>query len=327
MLWPDLGVLPNIGSISFNGNDGSGNATTAADATEADISAVFSFKWDATNLYILAEITDDVFIKPFPSGSGFPDDHILLVIDPDTTTDGPGTIFLSEFFINSSDVVEAFSRMDQAISDPALNTFNNHTFLGSEVAGGYVIELALNWVDLGVTSPVATDLIGVSMLLVDNDIDDGGRDIIMVSANTSIVTPSQFHQATHAGPFNSFANFISRFDVGILNQPSDDADFDGLTNDYEWKFGGNPSVSDVAASLPTEEESGGTFVFKYNRHLGAAALRLAYTVEADSTLISPTWALGGLTETDVTAINDVFEEVTVETPIDMDEKFIRVRAE
>ncbi len=45
------------------------------------------------------------------------------------------------------------------------------------------------------------------------------------------------------------------------------------------------------------------------------------------TLDSPTWLLGGLTETDATTINDVFEEVTVETPIDIEKKFIRVRAE
>lgn len=332
MVWPDLGLLPNVGGIQFTANDGSGNSMSEADATEADISGLFWFKWDTTNLYILAEITDDVFIKPLAAGTaGFPDDHFLLAIDPDVTADGDGKVFLAEFFIDSANATRVHYRNDIAVADPDLDNFTNHVFVGSEFSGGYIIELALNWTDLGVTSPNETDVVGISILLVDNDIDDGGRDIIMRSSGQadsgSIVKPELYHQAMLSGPSNTFENFISRFNVGLLNQPDDDADFDGMTNEYEWKFGGNPSVSDVAASLPTVEEDGGNFVFKYNRRLDASALGLTYTVEADDTLLSPDWLLGGLTETDATPINDQFEKVTVETPIDVDQKFIRVRAE
>ncbi len=327
MVWPALGALPNIGGISFTGDDGSGNTTTAADATEADISAVFSYKWDATNLYILAEVKDDVFIKPAGAGSaGFPNDHFLLAIDPDVTADGPGSVFLSEFFIDSLNATRAFYRTDVALANPALNVFTNHSFVGSEISGGYIIELALNWADLGVLNPMATDKVGVSMLLVDNDAADNGRDVILISTE-SIVAPSSYHQATLSGPLNSFENFISSFNVGVLNQPNDDADSDGLTNDYEWKFGGNPAVSDVAASNPVGERESGMFFFKYNRRLGATALGLTYTVEADSNLSPATWQLGGLTETGATTINEQFEKVTVETPFDLDKKFIRVRSE
>jgi len=332
MIWPDLGVLPNVGSISFTNNDGSGNVLTAADAVEEDISAVFSFKWDATNLYILAEITDDVFIKPFPGGSGFPDDHFLLAIDPDTTTDGPGTVFLAEIFINSSDVVETFFLTGQAISDPDLNNFANHTLLGSEVPGGYVIEMALNWADLGVSNPVATDMIGVSMLLVENDIDDGGRDIIMRSSGSgesaSIVTPSLYHQVTLSGPFNSFENFISKFDVGVFNDPTDDPDFDNSDNFTEYALGGNPSVSD-ATSIQTVSEfaiqdEADVFAFTYNRRLGASALGLTYEVKGKTDLTDPTWSASGITEAETTVLDDEFEAVTVTTPLDSDNKFLRL---
>ena len=331
MIWPELGILPNIGGIKFSNDDGSGNTITAADASEADISAVISFKWDATNLYILAEITDDVFIKPFPGGAGFPDDHLLLGIDPDTT-DGAGTVFLTEFFIDSDDVTQAFFRTDLAAADPALNNFTNHTFVGAEVAGGYIIEFALNWADLGVASPVITDIIGVSMLLVDNDIDDGQRDMFLRSSgfeNTqSIVTPSNYHQATLAGPFHSFANFINKFDVGALDQPSEDPDFDGVDNFTEYALGGNPSVSDATSFRAVSEFAiqgeSDVFAFSYNRRIGASALGLNYNVKGNTDLSDPTWSTSGITEAEVVLLDDEFEAVTVTTSIDPDAKFLRL---
>ena len=79
MVWPELGELPNVGSIAYTGNsDGSDTPTTEADATPSDISAAFSFQWDADYLYVLAEITDDILIKPDGVGSGYPDDHFML---------------------------------------------------------------------------------------------------------------------------------------------------------------------------------------------------------------------------------------------------------
>jgi hypothetical protein len=320
MIWPELGELPNVGGVQ------------TAPTDENDLSGVFSFKWDATYLYILAEIKDETANLPAPGDSaGFPQDHILLAIDPDVTTgDVNASVFMAEFFIDSANATRSWYRGELAVVNPALNVFTNHQFVGNLVTGGYVMEMRLNWADLGVSPPVQGNKVGLAMLLGDNDTFDATRDTLMRSAgqtdNGSMIKPSLYHQATFSGPFNTFANFISKYDVGVLDLPGDDPDRDGLTNDYEWKFGGNPSVSDVPVSNPTLQAENGVFTFKYNRRLDAAALGLAYTVQADNTLAG-TWTLGGITEVDADTISDEFEEVTVTTPMDIEKKFIRVKAD
>jgi len=330
MQWPDLGVLPNVGDISYTGDsDGSNTPTTEADATPSDISAVFSFKWDATNLYILAEVTDDVLIQPdaVTAIEGYPADHFVLGIDPDVTDgDVAGSVFLADFTIDSNDVARAYYRTAVAIADPALNVFTSHTVTGSAVAGGYVIELALNWADLGVTSPVATDMIGVSMLLIDNDHNDPKRDIILSSIG-NITVPSEYHQVTLAGAMNTFANYISKYDVGILDQPTDDPDLDEVDNFTEYALGGDPSVSDAPSIQPVGELAiqgeDDVFSYTYNRRIGATALGLTYAVKGKTDLTGPTWSATGITdEVEVTTLNDEFESVTATTPMDADNKFL-----
>jgi len=316
MAWPDLGVLPNVGSLSGD----------ALEATPSDISAVFSFKWDATNLYILAEVTDDILIKPDAAGSaGYPDDHFLLGLDPDVTDgDIAASVFLTEFGINTNDVAAAYYN-GNAIANPALNDFSNHEVEGSIVAGGYVIELALRWADLGVISPVATDMIGVSILLFDNDVDDGNRDILMKSIG-DVTIPSEYHQVTLAGAMKTFENYISQYDVGVFDQPTDDPDLDGVDNHTEYALGGDPSVSDAPSFQPTSEANAGgnEFTYIYNRRIGASALGLTYTVEVETDLANADWNTGGVTEDGAVVIDDEFEEVTNTVNMTEDEKFLRL---
>ncbi|MDA8736277.1 hypothetical protein N9V19_01650 [Opitutales bacterium] len=316
MVWPELGELPNVGSLSGD----------ALEATPSDISAVFSFKWDATNLYILAEVTDDILIKPDAAGSaGYPDDHFLLGLDPDVTDgDIAASVFLTEFGINTNDVAAAYYN-GNAIANPALNDFSNHEVEGSIVAGGYVIELALRWADLGVISPVATDMIGVSILLFDNDVDDGERDILMKSIG-DVTIPSEYHQVTLAGAMNTFANYISQYDVGVFDQPTDDPDLDGVDNHTEYALGGDPSVSDAPSMQPTSEANAGgnEFTYIYNRRIGASALGLTYTVEVETDLANADWNTGGVTEDGAVVIDDEFEEVTNTVNMTEDEKFLRL---
>ena len=325
MQWPTLGQLPNVGSISLGG-------LPESEAAVDDISAVFYFKWDATHLYILAEVTDDALIKPTAGGDGHPDDHFILGIDPDLTDgDDDVNIFLAEFFIDSNDAAAHYYRSDlvPGIVDPALNVFTNHSVTGSIVSGGYVIELALNWADLGVASPVATDMIGVSILLFDNDVDDAARDVSLNSTGGSIVTPSEFHQVTLTGLQNTFANFISQYDVGELTAGTDDPDLDEVDNFTEYALGGDPTVND-AASLKAVGElaiqgEDDVFAFTYNRRIGATALGLTYAVKGKTDLNATTWSTTGITdEVEVTTLNDEFEAVTATTPMDTDKKFLHL---
>jgi hypothetical protein len=320
MIWPELGVLPNVGGVSI------------APADAQDLSGVFSLKWDATYLYILAEIADEVLIKPSTTGAGFPNDHILLAIDPDVTDgDASSNVFMAEFFIDSSNTTRAFYRTDLAVVNQALNVFTNHSFVANEVPGGYVMEIRLKWSDLGVAAPTNGTKIGLAMLLGDNDVDDNARDTLMRSAggtnNATMVTPSLYHEATLRDPINTFANFMSRFDVGIFDQLNDDPDSDGRTNNYEWRFGGNPAVNDQDVFVPTVTSENGVLTFKYNRRLGAAALGISYLVQTDTTLVAPTWDRGGITEIGAAPADEEFEQVTVTTPLDSERIFIRVKSE
>lgn len=330
MRWPELGILPNVGGIKYTSDDGSGSPSTVADSQPDDISAVFSFKWDATNLYLLAEVTDDVVIKPEPPSptrtKAFPDDHFILAIDPDQSdVDANASVFIAEFAIANDDSAKVYYRSDLGIADPVLNDLVNHSISGGEVAGGYLIEMAFNWADLGVTNPVADDTIGISILLIDNDADDDRRDIIMNSYG-DVTKPSEYHTVTLAGAKNTFANFIREYDVGVYNQPSDDPDRDGVNNFEEFALGGNPGAGDSQSIQPTFQANaaGDLFTYVYNRRLGANALGLTYSVLAETDLVNADWNTGGVTETSSVIINDEFEQVTNTVNMTEGKKFLRL---
>ncbi len=63
---------------------------------------------------------------------------------------------------------------------------------------------------------------------------------------------------------SGYALWISNYDVGGLDQPTDDAEFDGTENLLEYIFNGNPTVSDPVI-LPTLNDSGANFVFSFTR--------------------------------------------------------------
>ncbi|MBC8371734.1 MAG: hypothetical protein H8E25_17160 [Planctomycetes bacterium] len=56
-----------------------------------------------------------------------------------------------------------------------------------------------------------------------------------------------------------------------------------------------------------------------------AALGLTYAVKGKTDLNALTWSATGITdEVEVTTLNDEFEAVTVTTPMDSDNKFLRL---
>ncbi len=93
-----------------------------------------------------------------------------------------------------------------------------------------------------------------------------------------------------------------------------DGDLDGMENLTEYALGGDPTVDDAAAILPTSgtiSEGGTTWLeYVYNRRTDYVARSLDYTVETTALLTPSTWVNGGFTESGVGPIDVDFEAVT-----------------
>ena len=336
MIYPDLTIFPNIGALSTTSNNGSGSPTTAADATESDISARVFFKWNAEFLYIALDVKDDIFIVPpivegTPLGdvSPFPNDHILLSIDPDITVD-PATsaIFVAEFFLGSDGRSNYNFRDDLSQVNLGLGSFTNHQYAASQVTGGYVIEVALRWTDItGDTAykAIAGKKFGAAVLLIDNDADDGGRDVFLRSTSSS-TDQTTFHEVT-LDATGSYDKWILGFaGVGVDIGKSENPDGDAYTNEQEWLLGSNPSVLTNSSDFePTVGVNAGLLEYTYDRRKNAAELGISYDVQVSLDLsafdvIDPTYT----PDPTPTSLDNEFEMVTDSVELDQQRKFLRL---
>ncbi len=109
-----------------------------------------------------------------------------------------------------------------------------------------------------------------------------------------------------------------------------DIEPDGLDNFGEYVFGGNPTTNDAASVLPVSDmtESGGTnwLEYVYRRRTDYEARGLAYTVEANTNLVTGTWSTNGVVDAGTGTIDAAFDAVTnrVSTE-DAPQKFIRLQ--
>lgn len=320
MQWPDLGILPNVGAVS-NGNE--------ALADPADISGTFHYKWDADYLYVGFAITDDAFIAP--TGGGYPDDHVLFGFNPSIANTVLDDTLRFEMWVDGSGTAQTVI-YNNAGGDLVLTSSD---FAGSIDGTNWNFEAKLKWTEIlnnGAYVPADGDTFGTALLLCDNDVDDGGRDVFLysIAGGTVMNEPENWHVVTLTGAQNTFANYISQYNVGILDQPGDDPDLDGEDNFTEYALGGDPTVNDAPSIQPVGELAiqgeDDVFAFTYNRRIGAAALGVTYEVKGKTDLTALNWTATGITdEVEVTTLNDEFEAVTATTPMDgFDNKFLRL---
>jgi gliding motility-associated-like protein len=128
----------------------------------ADLSATYQTMRDATNLYILVNINDDVV--RFDGGNPWDDDGVEVFIDMgnDKNTSYGANDFQYAFVWNSG------------ITEYKHNATSGVTFGQASKAGGYIIEIKIPWTTLG-GAPNNGDLIGFDVHVNDDD-DGGGRD-------------------------------------------------------------------------------------------------------------------------------------------------------
>ena len=113
-----------------------------------------------------------------------------------------------------------------------------------------------------------------------------------------------------------------------------DSDGDGVDNQTEYWFGGDPTIDDASSILPTFlpsvalAEEGGLFEYIYRRRSDHERLGLSYRVETTTNLVSGTWTTSGIIDAGFgsisTDIDSVTNSISTET---LPEQFIRLRVE
>ena len=210
MIAEDLATPPNVGSWSdSDASDGTGPPTAA------DFTGKFYFKWDNTYLYFGYKTIDDVFVggdaaDSYPLTPGYPNDHVLLAIDPNNQIADVTQSMLFEMGEDKDGNTFIVIRTDQGVT---LNLDNS--VFDSSVNTGILnttvqFEGAVKWTDLGVSGPGAE--IGLGILIGDNDDNDGVRDTLSTSAGNMTI-PSQWHDITLTAEYACGDNGYHELDV------------------------------------------------------------------------------------------------------------------
>jgi hypothetical protein len=156
---------------------------SAGGKMDATFAAEFKAVWDATNLYLLVEVKDDV-LKNDNKPSGFAQDQndfIDLYLDTDmlfpyTTTQGNGSWWnyydLNDFqiqFLRDADFLNIGTQNPGQTIDAAASGI---TYAQAEVTGGWLLEVSIPWANMDPTFVPAHDTpIGLEVLVGDADLD------------------------------------------------------------------------------------------------------------------------------------------------------------
>ncbi len=179
----DAHQLPSLPAIDGNLSEWAGVPTTESafrvftysgwDGTD-DVTAVWQLAWDATNLYIAVQVTDDIHVQTQTGNQIFRGDSVDMQLDVDRNGDlGEG--------VSSDDFQIIFSPGDFAGLPPSAFRFQGTssgqiadatghgiTLAAQPTSLGYNLEAAIPWVDLN-RSPSAGLVIGLALNVNDND--------------------------------------------------------------------------------------------------------------------------------------------------------------
>ena len=137
------------------------NNLTQGYLSPPDLAAYYKMTYDATNLYILVDVTDDVLVRNGTGGT-WEDDGVEIYID--MGNDKANTYGANDYQFslnwNSGVVVETKH-----------NSITGVTLAQANRAGGYIMEVRIPWSTLG-TAPTGGTLMGFDIKV--NDDDDGG---------------------------------------------------------------------------------------------------------------------------------------------------------
>jgi len=164
----EWGGLPTYSSphIVFTGN--------GWDGTD-DLAAAWQVAWDDDNLYLIANVADDIHAQSQTGNQTFRGDSVELQIDADRAGDFGPTISPDDFQItlspgNLGDLPPSAFRFQGVADGSMLDATTPHNIIVAARGngGGYVLEAAIPWRDLNIT-PSPGLVIGLAVNVNDND--------------------------------------------------------------------------------------------------------------------------------------------------------------
>ena len=190
--------------------------------------------------------------------------------------------------------------------NPASNQFLNVTNLGPAKAGATFKNITA----FGITGQI----LGYDGSIANSQkLDFTGFSFTAVPEPTSVIL--------------TYDEWLSGYNVGVQTNLTDDFDGDLMNNLVEYSLGGNPAISDASVKLPTVVLVSNVIAYVYNRRLDAAARSLIYTVETTTNLVGGTWITNGVTLAGTGAVDLDFESVTNTIPVDVDQRFLKLKIE
>ena len=160
-------------------------------SNSADCSGTFRTLWDATNLYVLVQVTDEVGVHD--SGTtGFSDDSVEVYLDANNKK---ATNYQTTDFHYRVDLPGGTNLVVVEVAHNSTNGVVVGRTAG--VYGNYVVELKFPWSTLGQSSVAVGALLGLEVQIDDDD-DGGARDGELQwhdTADKAYLNPSVFGTA------------------------------------------------------------------------------------------------------------------------------------
>lgn len=153
-----------------------------------------------------------------------------------------------------------------------------------------------------------------------NDRDDSGDEIYVANLTSFSIT----NTTPVVNPLDDYEQWASENGIGDVGTETNDYDFDGVANLYEYGVGGSPTNALDQGTAPVFTKAGDSFIYVHPERSDTDIL--TYTVETTTNLVSGVWtntgyAVGGTLPG--SPLNMVTNTVTTVE----DEKFIRLKIE
>lgn len=150
----------SYGAVTMTKSDG---------ATGSDLSSKWSMTYDATNLYVLVDVTDDVKIND--SGNDWEDDAVEIYIDLGNTK--PGSYGANQFQYVFSWTNNAAPNTPTSIAETKHGSIGSVISRQTTSATGYIMEIQIPWSTMnGASMPASGTAMGFDVSI--NDDDNGG---------------------------------------------------------------------------------------------------------------------------------------------------------
>jgi len=140
-----------------------------------DVSVLWRLGWDSANLYIAAQVTDDRHVQTQTGNQIYKGDSLEIQIDTDRTTDNGDSLTPDEYQVSLSPgdfgALAASANLGQGTGGGSMfDAPGGHriSVAARPAAGGYVVEAAVPWADLGLTPSAGRDM-RIALSVNDND--------------------------------------------------------------------------------------------------------------------------------------------------------------